>query len=405
MTLRRGSLWALLAAKLVGGWGVGWDIRWHLLIGRDSFWIAPHVMAYAAVAATAMISLGVLALETWRARRGTPPADAITVVGLTGTRGFHLAWWGISIAILAAPVDDLWHRLFGIDVTLWSPPHLLALAGSQVSNLGILLIALEVYDAGARRWAALVFGGVLLLGTFYITVDPSVQTAFHRGGVFFFTYAVLGALAFTFALDLVARVAHSRVAPLVLTVGALLVQLSIVVVGDIGFALLQPVPAIEEAIAADPTSPVAVAHEMARRNGTIPGRSLVLRLIPLIPGALMATANPSRRPRLAAVVFGLTLATVSAIALGRLPALSHALPSVGDTALALTITLFAALLGSACAQKLAGLMERYTRLGSSQARGMSGGRQAANRSSSPAGVSANIKSSAYSGRTKPSTTA
>src|SRR6058998_3133426 len=147
MTLRRGALWALLAAKLVGGWGVGWDIRWHLLIGRDSFWIAPHVMAYAAVAATAMISLGVLALETWRTRRRAPPPDAVTVVGLAGTRGFHLAWWGIAIVILAAPIDDLWHRLFGIDVTLWSLPHLLALAGSQVSNLGIVLIPLD----GARR--------------------------------------------------------------------------------------------------------------------------------------------------------------------------------------------------------------------------------------------------------------
>ena len=36
----------------------------------------------------------------------------------------HLAWWGILITILAAPIDDLWHRLFGLDVTLRSPPHL-----------------------------------------------------------------------------------------------------------------------------------------------------------------------------------------------------------------------------------------------------------------------------------------
>src|SRR5436309_2033023 len=262
MTLRRGALWALLAAKLVGGWGVGWDIRWHLLIGRDSFWIAPHVMAYAAVAATAMISLGVLALETWRTRRRAPPPDAVTVVGLAGTRGFHLAWWGVAIAILAAPIDDLWHRLFGIDVTLWSLPHLLALAGSQVSNLGIVLIALEVYDEGALRWTALAAGGVLLLGTFYIIVDPSIQTAFHR----------------------------------------------------------------------------------------------------------------------AAVVFGLSLAAVSGAALARLPALSHALPSIGDAALALALTLVASLMGTACASSVAELMERYTRVG----------RQAANRSSSAAGVSANI---------------
>src|SRR5213593_712675 len=108
MTLRRGALWALLAAKLVGGWGVGWDIRWHLLIGRDSFWIAPHVMSYAAVAATAVISFGGLVLETWRTRGGTAPLDIVTSVGLRGTRGVNLAWWGIAIAILAAPIDDLW---------------------------------------------------------------------------------------------------------------------------------------------------------------------------------------------------------------------------------------------------------------------------------------------------------
>src|SRR4029450_10620333 len=71
-------------------------------------------------------------------------------------------------------------------------------------NLGALLIALEVYDPGWTRWSALITGGVLLLGTFYILVDQSVQTAFRRGSIFFFTYPVMGSVAFTFALVLVA---------------------------------------------------------------------------------------------------------------------------------------------------------------------------------------------------------
>ncbi|MBI4588922.1 MAG: hypothetical protein HY725_08780 [Candidatus Rokubacteria bacterium] len=41
----------MLAAKLWGGWGVTWDIQWHVLIGRDSFWIPPHLMTYSAVTA------------------------------------------------------------------------------------------------------------------------------------------------------------------------------------------------------------------------------------------------------------------------------------------------------------------------------------------------------------------
>ena len=337
--VHRRALWALLAAKLVGGWGVGWDIRWHLVIGRDSFWIAPHVMTYASVVVASLISLGVLLIETWRARHGARSPGAITVAGLSGTRGFHLAWWGMAIVILAAPIDDLWHRLFGLDVTLWSPPHLLGLAGSQVGNLGGLLIALEVYDRGAKRLAALVTSGVFLLGTFYLVVDQSVQTAFLRGGVFFFTYPVLGALAFTYALVLVARIAESRAAPATLAIGALLVQISILLVGDVGFAILEPTPNIAEAIAADPTSPVAIAHEMAHRNGWVPGRSMILRLTPLVPAALMALADPTRRWRIAAAVFALAMVAASALALGRLPALSHALPSAIDAAIAVVVAL------------------------------------------------------------------
>src|SRR5437899_12379640 len=212
----------MLAAQLFGVWGVVCDIRWHLIIGRDSFWIAPHVMTYASVVVASLISLGVLLFETWRSRGGPRPPGTVTIAWLSGTRGFHLAWWGMAIVILAAPIDDLWHRRFGIDVTLWSPPHLLGLAGSQVSNLGSLLIALEVYRDGAR-WIALAASGILLLGVFYILVDQSVQTAFRRGGVFFFTSAILGALAFTFALMLAARLGGSRSLPLALAVRVALV--------------------------------------------------------------------------------------------------------------------------------------------------------------------------------------
>src|SRR2546430_8946734 len=52
--------------------------------------------------------------------------------------------------------------------SLWSPPHLLGLAGSQISNLGGLLIALELYEVGWQRGSALIASGIFLLGTFYI---------------------------------------------------------------------------------------------------------------------------------------------------------------------------------------------------------------------------------------------
>src|SRR2546430_10042970 len=63
---RRAALWGLLGAKVVSSWGVQWDIQWHTLIGRDSFWIAPHLMTYAGVVVMVGLSFGVLAATTDR---------------------------------------------------------------------------------------------------------------------------------------------------------------------------------------------------------------------------------------------------------------------------------------------------------------------------------------------------
>jgi hypothetical protein len=354
VTIRTVGLAGLLFAKMLGGWGLGWDIRWHLLIGRDSFSIPPHVLTYLGVALGAALSLGILAYETW----SSPDAPGtVRVAGLRGTRGFHLAWWGMALTILAAPLDDLWHRLFGIDVTLWSPPHLLGLAGAQVNTLGCLLIALELGRLDGRSHAAaLLLGGTLLLGVFHIVVDPAIQTAFRRGGALFFTWPVLAALAFAFTCVLTAIISRWRSAPLILVVGAVLFQLSIFGVADLGFALTAPTSHIAEAIASDPTSPIAISHEMARRNGSIPGRSLTLRLLPILPAALMVLIDARRRWAMAAVVFGAALMGSAAIGLGRLPALAHALPDVRAALLALPLVLGAAVTGAWTAVRLARIM-------------------------------------------------
>jgi hypothetical protein len=351
--LRAAALWGLIAAKMLGGWGVQWDIRWHLLIGRDSFWIAPHVMTYTGVTLGALLAFGILALDTSRAWRGESVPDGVSVFGLTGTRGFHLAWWGMAVTILAAPIDDLWHRLFGIDVTLWSPPHLLGLAGAQINTLGCLAIALELWPVSrpvAR--AALLATGTLLLAAFYITVDPSVQTAFRRGGVYFFTWAILGALAFAFTFAVTTRLTRLRATPIVLTVAALVMHYVGVVVADVGFALTQPTPAIEEAIAADPDAPIALAWEMARRNGaTSPGRSAMLRWLPVLPAVLVTLLDARRR--WTGAVLGLALAVLSGVMLARVPALAHALPSLSDVVIALMLAALAGYVGAAAGLSLA----------------------------------------------------
>ncbi|MGH7353721.1 MAG: hypothetical protein ACRELS_03980 [Candidatus Rokuibacteriota bacterium] len=355
--MRRRALWILIAAKILGGWGLGWDIRWHILIGRDSFWIAPHVMTYTAVAVLSLVSFAVLVADTRRARRGRAPTDTVRLAGLTGTRGWHLAWWGMALVILAAPLDDLWHRLFGIDVTLWSPPHLLGLVGSQVNTLAMLLIALEEWPAGrAARTAALLTAGTLLFGLFQILVDPSGRIAFLYGGVLFYTWAFFGALVFAFSFVLLARLTDRQSAPVVLVAASVLVQLSIWVVADTGFALLQPESKIEEAIKEDPTSPIAVAHEMARRAGVPPGRSLMLRLLPALPALVLALVDPRRRWLASSLAFGATLAATWGWFASRAPALAHAVPQAPEAAIGVGLSIVAAVIGGWFARELATLM-------------------------------------------------
>jgi hypothetical protein len=354
----RMAFWGLLVAKLVGGWGVQWDIQWHLRIGRDSFWIAPHVMTYASVALAVLLSFGVLIRETLRGGAGSssdsPRPPTKRFLGLTGTRGFHLAAWGIAVTVLAAPIDDLWHRLFGLDVTLWSPPHLMGLLGSALNTLGCLLIAREVYPEGSRaRLAAIVLSGALLYGGLLVTLNPSIRIAYLYGGVRFYTYVFLAVLLLPLALVATARLSGHRWAPLLLLVVLLPVGIAGDQIAQAGFALLQPLSVIDQEILKDPTSPIAVANLIARRNGTVPGRLVGVPLVlAMIPVSVMVAVDPRRRPVAATIGYAAVLFVVSGWALASRPALQPMIPGAAETLLASLLTLASALVGGLAARWL-----------------------------------------------------
>lgn len=356
MPLRRAALWTLLASKLIAGWGVQWDIQWHVLIGRDSFWIPPHVMTYAGVALAVLVSFGVLAWETLTggpARTSEAP-PTLRVLGLIGTRGFHLAAWGIALTVLAAPIDDLWHRLFGLDVTLWSPPHLLGIVGAVINSLACLIIAREVYAERSRsRLAALVLTGSVLYGGLHLTVDPSVRVAYLHGGVLFYTLAILSALILPLAHVPTARLSNSRWAPIALLV--VLIGLGLIgqQIAQTGFEVMQPVSVIDEEIAKDPTSPIAVATLMARREGVPAGQTGGRRhLFALWPALAMALVDARRRPIAATLAYAAALFAMLAWRLPSRPSLAAMAPGVPETLVALLLTLAAALVAGYTARWL-----------------------------------------------------
>ncbi len=123
---------------VLGAFGNAWDLYWHIMVGRDSFWIPPHTMMYTAVALSGLLALAVVLHDTLRAR----PSDAVTsFFGFRAPLGYIVLGFGVLQMVLSAPFDDWWHRTFGLDVTVWSPPHLVGFSGATVMLSGLIIAA------------------------------------------------------------------------------------------------------------------------------------------------------------------------------------------------------------------------------------------------------------------------
>lgn len=161
-TRRRRDLWSLgvlpvlALGALAGLLGIYWDIAWHIDIGRDTFFTLPHNFLYSSITVVLVVSLYGLLHD----RRDTP---------------FHLLWGnlrlhpgvlivavGAALELLFAPMDELWHQLFGIDVTLWAPMHLIGIMGLTLANFGGLVSAWLERRLAVSQERRRLFGGATL---------------------------------------------------------------------------------------------------------------------------------------------------------------------------------------------------------------------------------------------------
>ena len=117
-----GALWLFgpfVVAFLAALFGTYWDDAWHTERGRDSFLIAPHVTLYAGIALTGgLIFLWLAFVARERGVRAALRHPPLTVAAL-----------GVAVTLAAGPIDNIWHALFGRDAVVWSPPHMLGIAG------------------------------------------------------------------------------------------------------------------------------------------------------------------------------------------------------------------------------------------------------------------------------------
>jgi hypothetical protein len=102
--------------------GTAWDVQWHVSVGRDRLFTAPHVLMLAGIGLAGLSNLAVLLIARSRVSSG------VVLSGL-----------GAFFAALAFILDDYWHALYGIDVAIWAPFHVMIITGVGAAGLGAVI--------------------------------------------------------------------------------------------------------------------------------------------------------------------------------------------------------------------------------------------------------------------------
>jgi hypothetical protein len=132
------SLVSLVTALL----GMYWDISLHITHGRDPGPLANIAHYPILFGLFGIFGAGVLAVMLPRGERPGPMSIRIGPDWYAPTGGLLLAGSGFY-ALLVFPLDDVWHRIFGQDVTLWGPTHLMLLTGAGLSLVAMAILERE----------------------------------------------------------------------------------------------------------------------------------------------------------------------------------------------------------------------------------------------------------------------
>lgn len=159
----------------VAGYGFYTDVAFHVAYGRDEvLFTSPHtaILVGLVMIAAAPVA-GIVTASAWR--------QATTLRwGPVRVPWSMLPLGALGIAALTGfPVDELWHQRFGVDVTMWSPPHLLMILSASFSAVASWLVLAEARVRPTDgRWAR---GAHVLVAALTLLGLSSVQGEFSFG--------------------------------------------------------------------------------------------------------------------------------------------------------------------------------------------------------------------------------
>lgn len=174
-----------LATILTALLGFIWDVSLHVGNGRDNGPLANPAHYFILAGLFFLFTAGMSAIVLPLDEKPGAAAVRITRTWYAPVGGILIAGAGLY-ALIGFPLDDIWHRLFGQDVTLWGPTHLMLIGGAGLSLVGVLLLEFEGRHSkpepdradGRLMWLlrSFAFGGLLIgLSVFQVEFDFGVQ--------------------------------------------------------------------------------------------------------------------------------------------------------------------------------------------------------------------------------------
>src|SRR5216683_7811906 len=132
-------VWCAVVAVTSAMVGGQWDISWHRSIGRDTFWTPAHIAIYLC-GVLAGLSCGYLILATTFRRDEALKRSSVEIWGFRAPLGAFICAWGGITMLVSAPFDNWWHNAYGLDVKIFSPPHLVLDTGILAVQFGGLVL-------------------------------------------------------------------------------------------------------------------------------------------------------------------------------------------------------------------------------------------------------------------------
>lgn len=182
-------LTAVVVSSLCIITGLIWDISWHVSIGRDGLFSAPHLAIYLGGVVAGLLS-GYEVLRVTIAGSPIERSKCVKFWGVFyGSLGNLFCIWGAIAMLTSAPFDDWWHNTYGLDVTILSPPHTILLLGMIMIQFGAIVSVLSyqnINNTGAGNsggWFTTLVAmstGFVLVMTFTMASEYLGRHEMHR---------------------------------------------------------------------------------------------------------------------------------------------------------------------------------------------------------------------------------